>query len=57
MHTVATGVTGSVATQEEPVLLHLGIHIQNANTWETALFTTCGTVIRGCPEMTSLWPY
>ena len=46
MHTVATGVGGSVATQKEPVILHLHhTHIHYANTWETALFTTCGTVI------------
>ena len=41
MHTVG----GSDATQEEPAILHPTIHIQNAKTWEMALFTTCGTVI------------
>ena len=45
MHTVATGNGGSVATQEEPVILHLPIQSQNANTWETALYTTSGPVI------------
>ena len=47
MHTVATILGGSVATQEDSVILHLPIQSHTnatANTWETALFTTCGKV-------------